>query len=188
LRHAPLRGHAETEGIVDETQLRSIAEPSGGREPAAGAEPRPKAVDHWLETLPEGSAKIGRFTVLERVGAGGMGVVYAAYDTELDRKLAIKLLRDGVASTTIHARILREARAMAKLSHPNVAQIFEAGEYLGSTFIAMEFVPGTTLRAWQQAERRTWQEVSPCTCRPAGGSRRRTPRGWCTATSSPNRG
>jgi serine/threonine-protein kinase len=101
--------------------------------------------------LPTESQRIGRFMVLHRLGAGGMGVVYAAYDDALDRKVAIKILyprEDDPGRTTF--RLRREAQAMAKLSHPNVVQVFEVGEYEKRLFLAMEFVHGQTLDAWQQ--------------------------------------
>ena len=108
-------------------------------------------------------AQIGRYTVLKAVGAGGMGVVYAAYDTDLDRKLAIKLLHHGVAEvgpgTVGHSRLLREAQAMAKISHPNVLQVFEVGVHHGQVFLALEFVEGTTLEGWLTARPRTWREI-----------------------------
>jgi tetratricopeptide (TPR) repeat protein/predicted Ser/Thr protein kinase len=93
--------------------------------------------------------KIDRYTVLKRLGAGGMGVVYAAYDTELDRKVAIKLLR-GVDDEGAHrTRLKREAQALAKFSHPNVVQVFDVGDFRQQVFVAMEFVEGVTLREWQ---------------------------------------
>jgi eukaryotic-like serine/threonine-protein kinase len=93
--------------------------------------------------------KVDRFTMLERIGSGGMGEIYAAYDERLDRKVAIKLVRAETAvSPRAQARLLREARALAKLSHPNVVQVYEAGTFEGRVFIAMEFVRGTTLRRW----------------------------------------
>jgi tetratricopeptide (TPR) repeat protein/predicted Ser/Thr protein kinase len=93
--------------------------------------------------------KIGRFTVLKRLGAGGMGVVYAAYDNELDRKIAIKLLR-GIDETGAHiARLKREAQALAKLSHPNVVHVYEIGSFRKQVFVAMEFVEGVSLREWE---------------------------------------
>lgn len=92
--------------------------------------------------------RIGRFVVLNRLGAGGMGVVYACYDEQLDRKLAVKLLhRRGDAAAD--ARLLREAQALARLSHPNVVQVYEVGSHEGQIWVAMEFVRGTTLRAWR---------------------------------------
>ncbi len=93
--------------------------------------------------------KIGRFTVLERLGAGGMGVVYSAYDTQLDRKVAIKLLRGVDDQGAHHARLRREAQALAKLSHPNVVQVFELGSWRGQVFVAMEFIQGQTLSEWK---------------------------------------
>lgn len=93
--------------------------------------------------------KIDRFTLLERIGSGSMGEVYAAYDERLDRKVAIKLVRaDTAVPSRAQKRLLREARALAKVSHPNVVQVFETGTFEDRVFIAMEFVRGTTLRRW----------------------------------------
>jgi len=102
---------------------------------------------------------IGRYVVLDKVGAGGMGVVYSAYDPELDRKLAIKLLSGSDDASSLRARrLLREAQAMAKLNHPNVITVHDVGTVHGQVFVAMEFVDGGTLREWLKTER-TWQEV-----------------------------
>ncbi len=85
------------------------------------------------------TARIDRFLILRSVGAGAMGVVYAAFDEELDRKVAIKLLRAGLRDTAnASARMQREAQAMARLSHPNVVQIHQVGVFGGRVFIAME--------------------------------------------------
>jgi hypothetical protein len=105
---------------------------------------------------------IGRFTVLKRLGSGGMGVVYAAYDPDLDRKVALKVLRTRVGQMrreTGRARLLREAQAMAKLSHPNVVAIYDVGTLDDQVFLAMEFVKGMTLTKWMKAEKRGWREV-----------------------------
>jgi serine/threonine protein kinase/tetratricopeptide (TPR) repeat protein len=88
--------------------------------------------------------KIGRFTILKRLGAGGMGVVYSAYDDQLDRKLAIKLLR-GDANEHRSARLMREAQALARVSHPNVIHVYEVDTFRGQIFLAMEFVRGQSL-------------------------------------------
>jgi tetratricopeptide (TPR) repeat protein/predicted Ser/Thr protein kinase len=106
-------------------------------------------------------ATIGRYVVLGLLGRGGMGEVYAAYDPELDRKIAVKLLRSrGVASTVdARTRLLREAQAIARLSHPNVVVVFDVGTFKDSVFIAMEFVEGHTLGYWLQAKTRPWKEV-----------------------------
>ncbi|PRQ05286.1 Serine/threonine-protein kinase PK-1 [Enhygromyxa salina] len=98
--------------------------------------------------LDEDPVHIARFVVLRRVGQGGMGVVYAAYDNELDRRLAIKLVHLARARADTRARVRREAQAMARLSHPNVVQVYEVGEHEGQVFVAMEFVTGPTLAEW----------------------------------------
>ncbi|MBA3548622.1 MAG: protein kinase, partial [Nannocystis sp.] len=95
-----------------------------------------------------GPLKVGRFTVLDRLGAGGMGVVYAAYDGLLDRKVALKLLHPAGLARGGDERLLREAQAMARLSHPNIVSVFEVGSHGPQLFIAMEFVRGQSLDAW----------------------------------------
>ena len=103
---------------------------------------------------------LGRYVVLGRLGAGGMGVVYTAYDPELDRKVAVKLLRSGQhADGTSAARLLREAKAMARLTHPNVITVHDVGTLGAQVFVAMEFVAGPTLRAWQAPAPRGWREL-----------------------------
>ncbi|MDC0716980.1 serine/threonine-protein kinase [Nannocystis bainbridge] len=104
--------------------------------------------------------RIGRYVVLGREGAGAMGVVYRAYDEALDRKVALKLLRaPGADHSQARARLLREAKALAQLSHPNVVQVYDVGEWGGLDFIALEFVQGQTLRAWQSEQTRSWPEI-----------------------------
>jgi serine/threonine-protein kinase len=90
---------------------------------------------------------LGHFVLVERLGAGGMGVVYSAYDLRLNRLVAIKRVRHG-ASTEARARMVREAQAMARLSHRNVVVVHEVTTIGDDTFIAMELVQGPTLRAW----------------------------------------
>lgn len=93
--------------------------------------------------------RVGRYRVAERLGAGGMGVVYAAIDDELERRIALKVLTgsaDTAGRTT--KRLQREAKAMARVTHPNVATIYEVGNHDGEVFIAMEYVAGQTLRRW----------------------------------------
>jgi eukaryotic-like serine/threonine-protein kinase len=114
------------------------------------------------EDVLESGTKAGRYMVLERVGAGGMGVVYAAFDDELDRKVALKVMHvrvDGGQSTGGRERLLREAQAMAKLSHPNVITVHDVGTFEGRVFIAMEFIDGPTLRAWLAQGPHDWSEI-----------------------------
>ena len=106
------------------------------------------------------SARIGRYAVLRQLGEGGMGVVYSAYDEGLDRRVALKLLRPGRDNSPHNqARMQREARAMARLSHPNVVQVYEVGRWEEQVYLAMEFVQGRTLGAWLKAQQRTWQQI-----------------------------
>ncbi|MBC8074423.1 MAG: serine/threonine protein kinase, partial [Deltaproteobacteria bacterium] len=110
--------------------------------------------------LPRG-AVVDRYVILELLGAGGMGVVYAAYDPQLDRRVALKLLRAKARGDVGRARMIREAHALAKLSHPNVVTVFDAGIHDDEVFLAMELVEGETLRAWLQQRDRSWQESLP---------------------------
>jgi tetratricopeptide (TPR) repeat protein len=139
-------GNTEVEGAEQLTKR----EGPGERKPTA-------------EQLPLGKA-LGRYLVLELVGEGGMGVVYAAYDPELDRKVAIKLLQianDG-SSGGEQAWLLREAQALARLQHPNVVAVYDVGSLQGDqVFVAMELVDGTTMREWLKVEARTWRDVLP---------------------------
>jgi len=108
-------------------------------------------------------AAIGRYLVLNLIGRGGMGEVYAAYDPELDRKVAIKVLRAsssaGVDAAEGRGRILREAQALAQLSDPNVVAVYDVGTVDDRVFLAMEFIDGSTLSFWQHAQPRTWREI-----------------------------
>ncbi len=91
--------------------------------------------------------KIGRFSILSQIGAGGMGRIFEAYDPNLDRRIALKLLRD--AGEDVHRqRLVREAQALARLEHPNVVTVHDVGTHQGSLFVAMEFVRGGTLKQW----------------------------------------
>jgi tetratricopeptide (TPR) repeat protein/tRNA A-37 threonylcarbamoyl transferase component Bud32 len=112
------------------------------------------------DVLGRGSS-IGRYIILDVVGMGAMGVVYSAYDPELDRKIALKLLRADPAldSASSQGRLLREAQAIARLSHPNVIAIHDAGIAGEQAFVAMEFVEGRTLREWLREEPRSWRAV-----------------------------
>jgi eukaryotic-like serine/threonine-protein kinase len=110
--------------------------------------PSPEATDRERTASVAMPERLGRYLVLHRVGSGGMGVVYAAYDPELDRKVAIKLLRSGADAAVVRERLLREAQVMARLSHPNVVVVYDVGTFGQHVFLAMEFVQGETLREW----------------------------------------
>jgi serine/threonine protein kinase len=103
------------------------------------------------------ASRIGRYQILRELGLGGMGIVYAAYDESLNRRVALKLLLRETSTT--EARLRREAQAMARISHPNVVQIFEVGEHEGHLFVAMEYIEGVSLTRWLAEESLTWSEI-----------------------------
>ena len=108
-------------------------------------------------TLNRGST-LGRYTVLEKLGEGGMGVVFAAFDSELNRKVALKLL-SSAHDPEARARLLREAQSMAKLAHPNVLAIHDVTTTGEDVVMVMEFVDGGTLRDWRMRERPGWRDA-----------------------------
>jgi hypothetical protein len=111
--------------------------------------------------LPKGTV-VGRYLLLESIGEGGMGQVYSAYDPQLNRKLAIKLLqpRGDETREEDRGRFLREGQAMARLSHPNVVAVHDVGSFADAVFIAMDLVEGQTLEDWVEHERPSWREVT----------------------------
>jgi WD40 repeat protein/serine/threonine protein kinase len=153
---------ASSEGSALEATLAS--EHSSGRSRPASASSRDsshagaRAGTSMLTGDLPGSL-IGHFMVLRKLGEGGMGQVYAAYDADLDRKVAIKLLSGGHQSPTAIARLTREAQGLARLSHPNVVAVYEVGHQQGVVFIAMEYVDGQTLRDYfERTPDRNWQD------------------------------
>ncbi len=124
----------------------------GVRDDAASWDEPEYATDSVLLNL-EGPPRIGRYVFLDRIGEGGMGVVVAAFDPKLDRKVAIKLIHKVTSDDTERRmRMEREAQAMARLSHPNVVTVYEVGEYAGQLFVAMEFINGRDLQGWVRAQ------------------------------------
>ncbi|HEU4408815.1 MAG TPA: serine/threonine-protein kinase [Polyangiaceae bacterium] len=106
--------------------------------------------------------RLGRYVVVDLLGRGGMGVVYKAFDPELDRLVALKLVQPAGSAhdeAVARERLLREARALAKLAHPNVVAVHDVGVLGGDVFLALEYVEGQTLRRWQAASGRTAAEV-----------------------------
>ncbi len=101
----------------------------------------------------------GRYQLRRKLGQGGMGTVYLAWDQELKREVALKLVTLDGEDSRQQARLLREARAQARLSHPNVVEIFEAGIDRGRVFLTIEYVAGETLRAWLSQKPRHWSEI-----------------------------
>lgn len=101
----------------------------------------------------------GRYEIVDYLGGGGMGVVYAARDPKLDRCVALKLLRPELISEETRARLLREAKVLASLSHPNLVHVYEVGEAEDRLYLAMELVSGESLSSWLAREKRSPAEV-----------------------------
>ncbi|AGC41968.1 serine/threonine protein kinase [Myxococcus stipitatus DSM 14675] len=126
--------------------------------PTPGSEHSTPPEDLVLE---KGTA-VGRYLLLEKLGAGAMGVVHGAYDTELNRRVALKFLRARAlnwAPEKARARLLREAQAMARVSHPNVVAVYDVGTFQERVFLAMAQVESQTLEDWLKATPRTWRQV-----------------------------
>src|SRR3954471_10647606 len=105
-------------------------------------------------------AMVGRYRLLQRVGRGGMGEVYAAHDPELDRKIAIKIMRANAVPDGVEAaRMMREARTIAKLSHPNLVTVYDVGSAGGRVFVAMELSDAATVAARRYRKRRPRDEI-----------------------------
>jgi tetratricopeptide (TPR) repeat protein len=131
--------------------------PPSPRRPAPRAPPPP---DPARDELAPGTT-VGRYVILRPLAAGSSGRVYMAVDPSLDRKVALKLLplEHGAGHTAAESRVLREAHAMARVSHPNVVAIHDVGTFRDSVFLAMELVEGPTLRKWMRGKRRPLREV-----------------------------
>ena len=114
------------------------------------------------EELPRGS-NLGRYVIIESIGSGGMGTVYRAYDPQLNRGVALKILsvkhEDFQEAERAKARLIREAQALAQLSHPNVVAVHDAGTFEDDVFIAMELVEGKTLGDWLKEKKRAVKEI-----------------------------
>jgi tetratricopeptide (TPR) repeat protein len=157
---------AESQGATEAFSLPEAG--SASKEAHArrtSAAPREPALPRWLQEgrPPERGEQVGRYLILERVGRGGMGIVYSAWDPDLGRRVAIKLLRmdrpQSEGRTIGQARLLREAQAMARVTHPHVISVFDVGTLGEGVFVAMEFVDGTTLKRWVKEKPRPWSEV-----------------------------
>jgi serine/threonine protein kinase len=106
----------------------------------------------------ERALMLGRYKLIRRLGGGGMGVVLLAHDPRLDRPVAVKVLREGLHAEWAREQLLREARSIARLSHPNVVAVYDADIEQGRVFVAMEYVDGVSLESWVAAPR-PWPEV-----------------------------
>jgi tetratricopeptide (TPR) repeat protein len=154
-----MRGGYNIDEQMDRTD-RNSDEALGETAVGPSAETRVSKPMSAVEPPIERGTAIGRYVVLERLGSGTMGIVVAAYDPTLDRKIALKLLRpDPTGASAGQQRLTREAQAMAKLSHPNVVTVFEVGTYEEHVFLAMELIAGATLSEWLARPGRTRREI-----------------------------
>ena len=103
--------------------------------------------------------QIGSYQILSRLGAGGMGEVYRARDTRLNRQVALKFLSAEIADAASLGRFQREAQTTSSLNHPHILTVFEAGELDGRHYLATELIDGGTLKDWARVEKRTWRQI-----------------------------
>ena len=150
---ARVTNHIASCSACGELTIRAAADVASNSRPP-GSEGRP-----FVGQLTPGS-RVDRYQVLGAIGRGGMSEVYAAYHPDLDRRIALKVVNEsGADAPEQRARLLREARAIARLSHPNVVAVYDAGTVGDRVYIAMEFVAGETVDAWLKSETRGWREI-----------------------------
>jgi predicted Ser/Thr protein kinase len=130
----------------------------GPVEPPAEHSPQSVSAEPPADAQPK---VLGRYRIDRVLGAGMMGVVFEAFDPELEQRRAIKLMQPGAGRDRAKSRqrFLREAKAMAKLSHPNVVAVYDVGTHRDRPFVVMEFVEGSTLEEWNRRNRPPWREV-----------------------------
>lgn len=119
---------------------------------------RPAPTQASPDPLPPGT-EINRFCVLRRIGRGGQGDVYAAYDPQLDRRVALKVIRVTPGDDVQNTRLMREAQALARLDHPNVIRVHETGIHGAAAFLVMEFKTSHSLTHWLAEDRRRWRDI-----------------------------
>src|SRR5262245_28064965 len=103
--------------------------------------------------------QLGAYRIEAVLGEGGMGVVYRAHDTKLNRPVAVKFLSDDLADPAARRRFQREAQTGSSLNHPHIVTVHDAGEFQGRQYLVTELVDGGALENWAGAEKRTWQQI-----------------------------
>jgi serine/threonine protein kinase len=104
-------------------------------------------------------SQIGYYRIESQLGEGGMGIVYRALDTKLNRPVAIKLLSSELADAAARRRFQREAQMASSLNHPHILTVHDAGEWEGRQYLVTEYIDGGTLKGWARAEKRGWREI-----------------------------
>jgi len=157
-RRSEVEAHLATCAACSELVTWTASEASGG----TGMEAPGVAAARLARALAplEPGARVGRYQILGSVGRGGMGEVFAAYHPDLDRRIALKVVHESAGETAERqARLLREARSIARLQHPNVVAVYDAGTLADRVYVAMEFIEGVTMDRWLAAEPRSWRQV-----------------------------
>jgi tetratricopeptide (TPR) repeat protein/predicted Ser/Thr protein kinase len=134
-----------------------MASPTDLKTPASGAPSDEETSGVSQKNLSRGTL-IDRYTILETLGSGGVATVYSAYDGQLERIVALKMLLPHVDVPDVRRRLFREAQVMARLKHPNVVTVYDVGKFRRQIYIAMECVEGSTLKDWAGGQR-SWRDV-----------------------------
>ncbi|MFT3707870.1 MAG: serine/threonine-protein kinase [Archangium sp.] len=151
-------------GATPVTPVTPLTDPSGLENTHVSGETHQEVLLSESSGVAKGEA-LDRYVILERLGAGGMGEVFSAWDPVLDCKVAVKVLRGDFEGSPLgeelKTRLLREAQSLARLSHPNVVTVHDVGLANGRIFLAMEFVEGLTLKKWLEKEKKqlSWRRV-----------------------------
>src|SRR6516164_4810186 len=103
--------------------------------------------------------RLGPYEIVAPLGEGGMGTVYRAFDTKLNRTVAIKVLSDDLADAAARRRFQREAQMASSLNHPHIVTVHDAGEFEGRQYLVTEYVDGGTLKSWARADKRSWRQI-----------------------------
>jgi len=143
---------------VDSLLAQSLSSSHGPIERPAWVKHADMSDDSEIAALPAG-VQIGAYRIEAPLGAGGMGVVYKAIDTKLNRYVAVKLVSNAVADAAVRRRFQREAQMASSLNHPHIVTVHDVGEFADCQYLVMEFVDGATLKEWALAGNRSWEEV-----------------------------
>jgi hypothetical protein len=152
LERQPASIRAEVESLLSAYRRSSnfLGDETGAQRSAPFAQ-RPMRVDPGTQ--------LGPYRLDAVIGQGGMGVVYRALDTKLNRPVAVKFLFEDVAEPAARRRFQREAQMASSLNHPHILTVHDAGDFEGRQYLVTEFIDGGTLKDWARAEKRTWQEA-----------------------------
>lgn len=161
----------ERSGILDEAdpEVRREVELLLAQKDSSFDRPAREGMPESTETEILPKRMIERYQVEGKLGEGGMGVVYRALDTKLNRTVAIKFLSDELANAAARHRFQREAQTASSLNHPHILTVYDAGEFEGQQYLITEFIDGGTLKTWGRTAKRTWRQIVELLSGPADG-------------------